>query len=166
MYTHEGYLASQRKQTMENVKRILVVSRSTEGCQKAVHFGASLAQKYGAKLFVVHVKHSPFRLAGWNVGVPSLQREYDRLQQTFRKEIDHIVKAEEAQGLAVKSVMREGDPVDEILQLVNDENIDLLIMLAHEEGHMEHFLFGRANEELIRKMPCSIMLVKREETGE
>jgi hypothetical protein len=33
-------------------------------------------------------------------------------------------------------------------------------------GHMEHFLFGRANEELIRKMPCSIMLVKREETGE
>ena len=151
---------------MENIERILVVSRSTKGCQKAVHVGASLAQKYGAKLFVVHVKHNPFRLAGWNVGVPSLQREYDRLQQTFRKEIDHIVKAEEAQGLAVKSVMREGEPVDEILQLVNEENIDLLIMLAHEEGHMEHFLFGRANEELIRKMPCSIMLVKRDETGE
>jgi nucleotide-binding universal stress UspA family protein len=119
---------------MENVKRILVVSRSTEGCQKAVHVGASLAQKYGAKLFVVHVKHSPFRLAGWNVGIPSLQREYDRLQQTFRKEIDHILKAEEAQGLAVKSVMREGEPVDEILQLVDEENIDLLIMLAHAYG--------------------------------
>ena len=151
---------------MENAKRILVVSRSTKGCQKAVHVGASLAQKYGAKLFVVHVKHNPFRLAGWNVGIPSLQKEYDKLQQTFRKEIDHIVKAEEAQGLAVKSFMREGEPVDEILQLVNEENIDLLIMLAHEEGHMEHFLFGRANEELIRKMPCSIMLVKRDETVE
>ncbi len=151
---------------MENVKRILVVSRSTKGCQKAAHVGASLAQKYGAKLFVVHVKHNPFRLAGWNVGVPSLQREYDRLQQRFRKDIDHIVKAEEAQGLAVKSVMREGEPVDEILQLVNEEDIDLLIMLAHEEGYMEHFLFGRANEELIRKMPCSIMLVKRDETDE
>ena len=88
------------------------------------------------------------------------------MQQTFRKEIDHIVKAEEAQGLAVKSVMREGDPVDEILQLVNEEDIDSLIMLAHEEGHMEHFLFGRANDELIRKMLCSIMLVKREETGD
>ena len=151
---------------MEKVKRILVVSRSTEGCQKAVHVGASFAQKYGAKLFVVHVKHNPFRLAGWNVGIPSLQKEYDRLQQTFRKQIDHILKAEEAQGLAVKSVMREGEPVDEILQLVDEENIDLLIMLAHEEGYMEHFLFGRANEDLIRKMPCSIMLVKRDESGE
>jgi len=151
---------------MEDVKRILVVSRSTKGCQRAVHIGASLAQKYGAKLFVVHVQHNPFRLAGWNVGVPSLQKEYDRLQQRFRKDIDHIVKAEEAHGLAVKSVMREGEPVDEILQMVNEENIDLLIMLAHEEGYMEHFLFGRANEELIRKMPCSIMLVKRDETDE
>jgi universal stress protein A len=151
---------------MEKVKRILVVSRSTEGCQKAVHVGASLAQKYGAKLFVAHVKHNPFRLAGWNVGIPSLQKEYDRLQQTFRKEIDHILKAKEAQGLAVKSVMREGEPVDEILQLVDEENIDLLIMLAHEEGYMEHFLFGRANEDLIRKMPCSIMLVKRDKSGE
>lgn len=38
----------------------------------------------------------------------------------------------------------------------------LLIMLAHEEGRIEHFLFGRDNEDLIRKMPCSIMLVKKE----
>ena len=151
---------------MENVKRILVVSRSTQGCQNAVHVGASLAQKYGAKLFVVHVKHNPFRLAGWNVGVPSLQQEYDRLQQRFRKDIDHIVKAEEVHGLAVKSVMREGEPVDEILQMIDEENIDLLILLAHEEGYMEHFLFGRANEELIHRMPCSIMLVKRDETVE
>jgi nucleotide-binding universal stress UspA family protein len=46
--------------------------------------------------------------------------------------------------------------------MVEEENIDLLIMSAHEEGHMEHFLFGGSNEELIRKMPCSIMLVKKE----
>jgi len=32
-------------------------------------------------------------------------------------------------------------------------------MLAHEEGRLEHYLFGRAIEELTRKMPCSIFLV-------
>jgi len=46
--------------------------------------------------------------------------------------------------------------------MVKEENIDLLIMSVHEEGHMEHFLFGHDNEELICKMPCSIMLVKKE----
>ena len=45
--------------------------------------------------------------------------------------------------------------------MVKQHKIDLLIMLAHEEGHLEHFLFGRSNEELIRRMPCSIMLIKK-----
>ena len=71
-------------------------------------------------------------------------------------------KLKKTQGLAVKTVMKEGDPSVEIIKMVKEENIDLLIMLAHEEGHIEHFLFGRENEELIRKMPCSIMLVKKE----
>jgi len=147
---------------MKDVNRILVVSRSTKHCQKAVHYGVSLAQKYGAELFVVHVRHNPFRLEGWNLGIPSLQMEYERLQQTFREDIDHFIEAEKTRGLAIKAVIKEGDTSDEVIKMVKEENIDLLIMLAHEEGHIEHFLFGRDNEELIRKMPCSIMLVKKE----
>ena len=58
-----------------------------------------------------------------------------------------MIEAEKTQGLAVKAVMKEGDPFDEIIKVVKEENIDLLIMLAHEEGHIEHFLFGRDNEE-------------------
>ena len=147
---------------MKDVNRILAVSRLTKHCQKVVHYGASLAQKYGAKIFVIHVMHNPFSLEGWNLAIPSLQMEYERLQKTFRKDIDHIIKAEKTQGLAVKAVMKEGNPSDEIIKMVKEENIDLLIMAAHEEGHIEHFLFGHDNEELIRRMPCSIMLVKKE----
>jgi len=147
---------------MKDVNRILAVSRSTKHCQKAVHYGVSLAQKYGAELFVVHVMHNPFRLEGWNLGIPSLQMEYERLQQTFREDIDHFIEAEKTRGLAIKAVIKEGDTSDEVIKMVKEENIDLLILLAHEEGHIEHFLFGSDNEELIRKMPCSIMLVKKE----
>ncbi len=147
---------------MKDVNRILVVSRSTKDCQKAVHYGVSFAQKFGAELFVVHVMHNPFSLEGWNLAVPSLQEEYERLQQTFRADIDRIIEAEKTKGLAVKAVMKEGNPSDEIIKMVRDENIDLLVMSAHEEGHIEHFLFGRENEELIRRMPCSIVLVKKE----
>ena len=73
-----------------------------------------------------------------------------------------MIEAEKTKGLDVEALMKEGNPFDEIIKVVKEENIDLLIMLAHEEGHLEHFLFGRDNEDLIRKMPCSIMLVKKE----
>ena len=147
---------------MEDVKRILVVSRDTQYDKKAVHYGFSLAGKYGAKLYVLHAIHNPFSLQGWNLPIPSLAKEYKRLLRETRKELAAMINSERKKGIKVKQLVKEGEPEKEIFKAVRDEKIDLIIMLAHEEGHLEHFLFGRSNEEIIRKMPCSVLLVKKE----
>jgi hypothetical protein len=64
-----------RRSVMEDVKRILVVSRDTQYDRKAVHYGFSLARQYGAKLYVMHAVHNPFSLQGWNLPIPSLVKE-------------------------------------------------------------------------------------------
>ena len=147
---------------MEDIKRILVVSRDTKDCKKAVHYGVSLARKYGAELYVVHVVHYPFSLLGWNLPIPYLEEEYKILLRETRGELAATIATEKKKGMKVKELVKEGYPSTEIFQVVKDENIDLIIMLAHEEGRLEHFLFGRSNNEIIRKMPCSILMVKKE----
>jgi nucleotide-binding universal stress UspA family protein len=147
---------------MNDVKRILVVSRSTKDCRKAVHYGVSLSQKYGAKLYVMHVIHDPLIFGGWNLPIPSLEEEYTKMLKDTRKELHEIIKSEKNKGMSIEELMKEGKPAEEILKVVHEKKIDLIIMLAHEEGHLEHFLFGRSNEEIIRKMPCSVLLVKKE----
>lgn len=147
---------------MEDVQRILVVSRDTQYCNKAIHYGVSLARKYGVELYVIHVLHDPFSIEGWNLPVPSLEKEYKKLLVDTRKELAAMINSEREKGIKVKQAVKEGEPVKEILKMVRDEKIDLIIMPAHEEGRLEHFLFGRSNEEVVRKMPCSILLVKNE----
>ena len=115
---------------MDDVKRILVVSRDTQYDRKAVHYEFSLARQYGAQPYVMHAVHNPFSVQGWSLPIPSL--------------------------------VKEGDPEREIFKTVKAENIDLIILPSHEEGHLEHFLFGRSNEEIIGKTPCSVLLVKKE----
>jgi nucleotide-binding universal stress UspA family protein len=134
----------------------------TKYCQKAVHYGVSLARKYGAELFVIHVIHNPFGYEGWNLPIYSLKEDYKRIQQEAKKDLDRLIDSEKANGMAVKELIREGEPTKEVLKVVKEENIDILILLAHEEGRLEHFLFGRSNEALIRRMPCSILMVKKE----
>jgi len=146
----------------KNLKRILVVSRMTKYCQEAVQMGASLARQYGGELFLVHVIHNPFGIEGWNLPLPSLEKDYEKLLQEWREDMDKMVAAERAKGLNVVEMLREGDPVDEVIAVVKEHSIDLMIMLAHQEGRLEHFLFGRGNDELVRRLPCSIMLVKKE----
>jgi universal stress protein A len=147
---------------MEDIKRILVVSRSTRDCRKAVHYGVSLSKKYGAALYVMHVIHDPLMFGGWNLPIPSLREEYENMLKEAKAELDAIIKKEKSKGVAVKELLKEGKPAEAVLNAVKEENIDLIIMLAHEEGQLEHFLFGRSNEEIVRVMPCSILLVKKE----
>ncbi len=147
---------------MEDVKKILVVSRMTTYCREAVHYGITLARKYGAELIVIHVVHNPFGLKGWNLPTISLEEEYLKILKDAKADLDRIIRKEKGTGVPVKELIKEGDPTEEILKTVREEKIDLLIMLAHEEGRLEYFLFGRSNEELIRKMPCSMLLVKKE----
>jgi nucleotide-binding universal stress UspA family protein len=144
---------------MEDIKRILVVSNSTKHCKKALHYGISLAKQQNAKLYVLHTIHDPFNVEGWNLAVPSLRQEYENLVKKAGKEIKRIIETEQADGLEITEWIREGRPLDEVLAAVEKEKIDLIVMSAHEEGRLEHYMFGRTVEELTRKMPCSIFLV-------
>jgi universal stress protein A len=76
--------------------------------------------------------------------------------------LDEIIESEKTNGLIVKEELKTGEPSKEILKFVEETKIDLIVMLAHQEWRLEHFLFGRSNEEIIRKMPCSVLLVKQE----
>ena len=80
--------------------------------------------------------------------------------QEAREELDEMIGREKTGGIDIKEEVAEGDPGENILKIVNEKKIDLLVMLAHEQGRVEHFLFGHSIHEIIRKMPCSVVLVK------
>ena len=146
---------------METLKNILVVSRSTEHCVKVVRTGISLARQYGARLHILHIIHDPFSLNGWNLPVPSFHDEYLNMVDKARHEIDQMVQVEKAEGVVVNEWIRDGEPVDEVQRVVESEAIDLILLLAHKEGRLEHFLFGKTNDDIIRKLPATLMLVKK-----
>jgi len=79
-----------------------------------------------------------------------------------KQELDNIINSEKKKGMPIREFIKEGDPVEEILKTIEDEKIDLVILRAQEEGRMEHFLISGSNDAIIRKIPCSIYLVKDE----
>jgi nucleotide-binding universal stress UspA family protein len=145
---------------METINNILVVSRSTEHCIRVLRTGIALARKFDARLHVLHIIHDPFNLNGWNLPVPSLEKEYKAMVVNARTKLDQIIEAERAEGLVINEWVKDGDPVAAISHAVESENVDLILMLAHREGRLEHFLFGKTNDAIIRRLPASLMLVR------
>jgi universal stress protein A len=151
---------------MEDIKRILVVSRSTVECKKALHYGVTLAKAFSAELFILHIEYDPFEKIGFHhVGSTSLsdfQEQYRVREKQIRQEIDALVRYEMAEGTVVSEMVEKVEPLEQTLRAIEKDKIDLIIMAAHEEGRIERMIYGRSTHELIRKLPCSIMFVKGE----
>lgn len=147
---------------MNTIKRIMAVASDLKHSRETVRYGVSLAKKYGAELVVLHVEHDPFGESGWNLPFLSVEEEYRELLKEAGKNLTKIVRAEATGGFPVKELVRKGEPVGVIRSAVEEEKIDLLLLPAHEENRLEHFLFGRINAAIIRRLPCSVLLVKQE----
>ena len=146
---------------MEDIRRILAVSWMTQYCQRTVHHAVSLAAKYRAKLSVIHVIDTS-SLQGWNLPGMSQVEERRKDSERIEAELDTIIGGETKGSGKIKKIIKEGDPVEEIMKVIGEEKIDLVIMRAHGEGRIERLLVGSSNDAIIRKMPCSIFLVKKE----
>ena len=151
---------------MEDVKRILVVSRSTVECKKALHYGVTLAKAFSAQLSILHIEYDPFENIGFHhvasTSLTDFREEYRVREKQIREEIDAHIRHEMAEGTVVSEIVERGEPLEQTLRAVEKDKIDLIIMAAHEEGRIERMIYGRSTHELIRKLPCSIMFVKGE----
>jgi len=150
---------------MQHPKKILVVSMSAKHSLGAVQWGISFARNFGAELFVTLIMHNPFGLEGWNLPLSSakvIEDEFTKMLGDARKDLQDLIKAEASDDLSVHQSVLQGEPVREITQFISENEIELLVMTAHEQGQLEHLLAGHDIRELIRKMPCSMFLVKRE----
>ncbi len=145
---------------MELIHRVLVVCSVSSSCASLVHTAASLARSQHARLFVLTVVDDPFGVRGLSFPRPSLSRDLQRLVDRHRREMHEIVAREP--GITVKERLQEGRPLQSILDAVREEHIDLLLLPAHQESRLEHFLFGGKNKKLLRMMPCSLLYVKSE----
>ena len=151
---------------MENIKHILVISRMTPYCQEALRCGAALARRYDARLHVLHLVSNPVAdmkaVNAPGIIFPDEHRNYKDIQRGAKEELDKVIETVIRDGLPINVIISDDDPVKEITKVVKEEKIDLMVMSAHKEGHLEHALFGGEMDAIIRSLPCSILLVKNE----
>ncbi|MGA9110583.1 MAG: universal stress protein [Smithella sp.] len=143
---------------MEDIRRILAVSWMTQYCQRTVHYAVSLAAKYGAELSVIHVIDTLWS-QGWNLPTMSQEESRGKEMERIQSALDNIIGKETKGDVKIKKIIKEGDPVEEIMKVIDEEKIDLVMLRAHEEGRIERLLVGGSNDAIIRKMPCSVFLV-------
>jgi nucleotide-binding universal stress UspA family protein len=137
------------------IRSILHPTDFSESSATAFEFACSLARDYKADLIVVHIKQALVALDQMGVvPVPEPPETWTKLEEQLRamRPTDFDRKFE--------CLLRDGEPVSEILDLVSQKKFDLVVLGTHGRTGLGRLLMGSVAEQIVRRAPCPVLTVK------
>jgi nucleotide-binding universal stress UspA family protein len=146
---------------------LLVLVDGSEHAKRAVQAAADLAQRYGAKLTLMHVLSQSGSLA-----VPEELKAYSELEHIRITERDLIQTAgneilKNAETLARKNgatkcqiVLKTGDPATCITNHVKKNGVDLVVMGRRGLGDLAGLFLGSVSHKVAQATDCTCLTVK------
>ncbi|GJL59803.1 MAG: universal stress protein [Nitrospirales bacterium] len=146
--------------------KILVAVDPSEHSREAIRFVKAVDWPKASTLYLLHViemKHaSPLiPLDGPSSWDRVISEARGKLFTEAKGLLEHTKKEIlEERTLTIKSLVMEGLPGAEILQVVEDYQIDLVILGTRGLSNVKRFLLGSTSDWVMREAPCSVLLVR------
>ncbi len=135
--------------------RILVPLENSAADRTILAHVEKLARFSGARLLLVHVAD------GW------VARHFDELQlreseemQQDRSYLERVARELTAKGFSVEARLAMGDPADEIIRIVDEEQVDLIAMATHGHRFVKDLLLGSTVGKVRHMVTVPVLLVK------
>jgi len=141
---------------MVKLAKILVPVDFSDPSKKAIDYGAALALKFKARLYLAHVIPS---LTALNYAFPADTYELEKRAFADARERLPLLLPEYASELTSEIIVKGGDVRDELLGIVRNDQIDLVVMGTHGRGTVGHILLGSTTESLLRRLPIPVFTV-------
>jgi len=142
------------------IKSILFPTDFSEGSAQALTYAVDFAQKYGAKLYVIHVIYDVAKASGWYVPHVSMDALYKDIQEGAKKELDNFGVKELAGIKNIERVVETGVPYQEIMNFATKNKVDLIIIGTHGRTGIDRILFGSTAAQVVRNAPCPVLTVR------
>ena len=137
---------------MIHVQKILYPTDFSSYSNQAYFHAVSLAEKHEASLTVLFV-YNPDKIT-----TPGNPASLEEARVYWQEQLESIRPIDRT--IAVKHVLLEGDPADEIVRFGLDASVDLIVMGTHGRTGVERLLLGSVAEKVLREAACSVLVVK------
>lgn len=145
---------------MIDLRRILVPTDFSEHSRHALMYGAAFAEKFDAELYLLHVFQdlAVYQPDAVTVGPPVVP-PLEELTAAARAGLDRLIRENKLERFKVHAEVREGSPVEEIVEFAAQNDVDLIVVATHGRGWLAHMLMGSTAEKVVRKASCPVMAV-------
>ena len=148
------------------IRNILVAVDGSENSNRALDFALDLAEKFDSAVMVLNVSEV---LAMGVVPQESTTYSFDNMSilgKDLRKIHEEILSKAVIHAKAVKpdlmvsSMLKDGDPAIEIVNVAKDSGFDAIVIGHRGSGMMRERFLGSISEKVAHLAPCPVVIVR------
>ena len=138
--------------------KVLIALDYDPTAKKVADVGFAIAKAMGAEIVLIHVVVDLVTYSLQYINMDALQLEGGiALKDASRKFLEKM--KHHLGDMMIKSLIKEGDFADCILETVKEEDIDIIVMGSHSKKWLENIVMGSVTEEVLRKATIPLFIV-------
>jgi nucleotide-binding universal stress UspA family protein len=145
------------------MKNILLAIDFDEQVADLIEYAEEFAEKFKAKLFLIHVAAPNPEFVGYETG-PQYVRDCraDELNEELRS-LKSFSDKLESKGIATEALLIQGQTVEMILEQARNLSVDLIISGSQEPSFFSSFFHESISLELFKQSEIPLLTVPRKE---
>lgn len=143
------------------IKNILVPIDFSECSRKALRYAVPLALEHEAAIVLLYVVPPPF--ASSEYGVTDYAELQENMSAHAATELATLAREEIGNAISTRLEVKTGTPASVILHTAKELDLDLIVISTHGRTGLRHVLLGSVVENVVRRAPCPVLVVREEE---
>jgi nucleotide-binding universal stress UspA family protein len=139
------------------MQKILVAHDGSKSSDKALKKAVELAINFNASLTVLAVIPELYLT---ELSDADRNRIFEALSRETTEAMEKIRKSLSGKSMEVKTLIRQGDPAEKILETAQKMKVDLIVTGSHGRHGTKKFLLGSVSSKIVDYSKCPVLVVK------
>jgi universal stress protein A len=153
-------VARQERRRTLDVRNVLVPVDFSDNAEAAVERAADLAQKFGAKVHLLHVVE-PASFVNDLRNVPFTLSD-KQLEATATTELEALATRFIDPEVQASWAVKRGKGYQEIVKAAKQLKADMIVISTHGYTGLKHTIMGGTAERVVRHAPCPVLVLRAE----
>lgn len=141
------------------VKRILVPVDFSECSQEGLQYAIGFANQFGARIMLLHATYLGYIYSSEGTALYDVRGLQNAARENAERQMQKFVRAAKFGRVKYETAFTDGSPALDICAFAKQHDVDLIVSSTHGLTGFEHVLIGSIAEKVVRRAPCSVLVV-------